>query len=46
MLNRARGIDAEQKVVKGKTVLDRLGGEINLEAVVETMYQTLVHACT
>ncbi|KAF4664269.1 hypothetical protein FOZ61_000997 [Perkinsus olseni] len=38
VLNQARGIGSQQKVVKGKSVLERLGGELNLEAVVETMH--------
>ncbi|KAF4656433.1 hypothetical protein FOL47_008915 [Perkinsus chesapeaki] len=38
VLNCARGIESAQKMVKGKSVLERLGGEMNIEAVVETMH--------
>ncbi|KAF4673878.1 hypothetical protein FOL46_006286 [Perkinsus olseni] len=38
VLNRKRGINAAHKVVDGKTVLERLGGEMNMESLIETMY--------
>jgi len=38
LLNRARGLAAHAKLVDGKSVLDRFGGEMNVEAVVEMMY--------
>ncbi|KAF4650832.1 hypothetical protein FOL47_000835 [Perkinsus chesapeaki] len=38
VLCRKAGLTAASKLVGGKTVLERLGGEMNLEAVIETMY--------
>ncbi|EER18560.1 hypothetical protein Pmar_PMAR008889 [Perkinsus marinus ATCC 50983] len=38
VLNRKRGINAAHKMVDGKTVLERLGGEMNMESLIETMY--------
>lgn len=40
VLNRKRGMRAETKMVDGQSILERIGGEMNLEAVVETMYST------
>lgn len=37
VLNRKRGINAAHKMVDGKTVLERLGGEMNMESLIETM---------
>ncbi|KAF4651942.1 hypothetical protein FOL47_011343 [Perkinsus chesapeaki] len=38
VLNRKRGIQASHKLVDGKSVLERVGGEMNMESLVETMY--------
>jgi len=38
LLGRATGIAAHAKVVDGKSVLERLGGDMNVEAIVEMMY--------
>ncbi|KAF4743795.1 hypothetical protein FOZ63_011121, partial [Perkinsus olseni] len=38
VLCRSSGLSTTSKVVGGRTVLERLGGEMNLEAVIETMY--------
>jgi len=38
LMNRAQGLAAYAKTVDGQTVLDRVGGEQNVEAIVETMY--------
>ncbi|KAF4730426.1 hypothetical protein FOZ62_011286, partial [Perkinsus olseni] len=42
VLNRRRGLRAETKMVDGQSILERIGGEMNLEAVVETMFSGCV----
>ena len=46
VIGRERGIAAggasKGKIVNGKTILERLGGEMNLEAIVETAYNGFV----
>ncbi|KAF4669067.1 hypothetical protein FOL47_002717, partial [Perkinsus chesapeaki] len=42
VLNRKRGLRAETKIVDGQSILQRIGGEMNLEAVVETMFSGCV----
>ena len=39
LLGRKRGLLSKSKLVDGETVLERLGGELNLEAIIETMFQ-------
>mmetsp|Transcript_10881 Transcript_10881/g.23218 ORF Transcript_10881/g.23218 Transcript_10881/m.23218 type:complete len:1155 (+) Transcript_10881:86-3550(+) len=38
LLKRKRGLAARAKIVNGETVLERLGGEMNVEAIVDTMF--------
>jgi len=38
VLGRSRGVESKHKIVSGKSVLERLGGEGNVEAAIELMY--------
>ena len=43
VLGRYRGLQAKSKLVDNKTILERIGGELNLEAIIETVFNGCVN---